>query len=61
MVRLDLRHVELPTADGLGGLLSLHEELRAAGIRLTLGNVREAAYRGFEAAGLTEVLGVRPG
>jgi anti-anti-sigma factor len=58
-VKLDLRHVEWPTASGLGGLIALKKELRAAGIRLALRNVCESAYAVFEVTGLTGVLDVR--
>jgi anti-anti-sigma regulatory factor len=59
IVKLDFRHVEWPTASGLGGLLALKQELRAAGVRLALRNVGDSAHEVFEVTGLTGVLDVR--
>jgi anti-anti-sigma factor len=58
-VKLDFRQIEFPTASGLGGLIALHKELRAACVRLALYNVGESAYEVFEVTGLTGVLDVR--
>jgi anti-anti-sigma regulatory factor len=58
-VKLDFRRVEFPTASGLGGLVALHKELRAADLRLALRNVGESAYEVFAVTGLTGVLNVR--
>ena len=60
-LHLDLGGVCIPTAGGLGALLSLHKELRRRGGRLVLWNVRPWAYEVFAVTRLTEVLDVRPG
>jgi len=59
-VHLDLVGVEFPTAGGLGHLVALHAELRAAGARLVLCNVGGVVREVFELTGLTRVLEVRP-
>ena len=57
---LDLGGVEVPTAAGLGRLVALHKDLRAAGGGLVLGNVGGLAYEVFRLTGLTGLLDVRP-
>jgi hypothetical protein len=47
---LDLAGVECLTADGLGGLVALHNGLRASGGGLVLWNVGERAYEVFAVA-----------
>jgi anti-anti-sigma factor len=59
-LHLDLRAVRLPTAEGLGLLVTLHKELRARGGRLALVNLNSEAYEVFEVTGLVELLDVRP-
>ena len=56
---LDLSGVRIPTAGGLGALITLHEELRIRGGRLVLLNVQPWAYEVFSLTRLTEVLDVR--
>ena len=58
-VMLDLGGVRIPTAGGLGALVTLHQRLRAGGGTLTLLNVRPWVYEVFELMRLTEVLDVR--
>jgi anti-anti-sigma factor len=60
-LHLNLAAVELPTAGGLGQLVALAKELRAAGVTFVLRNVKGLAYEVFEVTGLTRVLDVRPG
>jgi anti-anti-sigma factor len=57
---LDMECVDLLTAGGLGGLISLHHGLRAVDGRLVLVNVGSRAYEVFEVTRLTEILDVRP-
>ncbi len=59
-LHLDLRAVRLPTAEGLGLLLTLNGELRARGGRLALLNLSAEAYEVFEVTRLIEVLDVLP-
>jgi anti-anti-sigma factor len=58
-LHLDLSGVRIPTAGGLGALITLHEELRIRGGRLVLLNVQPWAYEVFSLTRLTEVLDVR--
>ena len=57
--RLDPGAVRLPTAEGLGLLVSLNKELRARGGALVLCNVPADAYEVFEGMHLVDVLDVR--
>lgn len=59
VLMLDLAEVSVPTAAGLGELVSLHKRLRASGRWLVLCNVQEMAYEVFEVAGLAHFLVVR--
>lgn len=59
-LRLDLGAVRLPTAEGLGGLVTLHKALRARGGRLALVNVPADTYEVLEVTRLVTVLDVRP-
>jgi anti-anti-sigma factor len=56
---LDLSGVRMPTAGGLGALVSLHKEVRDSGGRLVLLNVQPWAYEVFTVTRLTEVMDVR--
>jgi anti-anti-sigma factor len=58
-LNLDLSTVRIPTAGGLGGLLRLHNAVRARGGRLVLLNVQPWAFEVFAVTRLTEVLDVR--
>jgi anti-anti-sigma factor len=58
-VHLDLGAVHMPTAGGLGQLVALHCELRAAGVTLVLCNVNRPAYEVFEVTGLARLLDLR--
>ena len=60
-IRLDLGAVRLPTAAGLGGLVTLNKELRARGGRLVLVNVPADTREVLEVTHLVEVLDVRSG
>ena len=51
--------MRLPTAEGLGLLVSLNKELRARGGALVLCNVPADAYEVFEGMHLVDVLDVR--
>jgi anti-anti-sigma factor len=59
-LHLDLGGVRMPTADGLGALVTLHQELRLRGGHLVLLNVQPWAYEVFAVTRLTEVLDTRP-
>jgi anti-anti-sigma factor len=59
-LRLDLGAVRLPTAEGLGVLVTLNRELRGRGVELVLTNVAPDPYEVFEVTGLVGVLDVRP-
>jgi len=56
---LDLSGVRVPTASGLGALVSLHKQVRDNGGRLVLLNVQPWAYEVFTVTRLTEVMDVR--
>ena len=60
-LHLDLGGVRIPTAGGLGALVTLHRELRRRGGDLALLNVQPWAYEVFAVTRLTEVLDVRAG
>src|SRR5262245_66643915 len=60
-LNLDLAGVLAPTAGGLGGLVALHEHLRAAGRGLALLRVGHQAREVFHLTGLTALLDVRAG
>src|ERR1700722_13973441 len=47
-IYLDLKLVDSPTADGLGGLIALNSELRAAGHELILCNANNWTFEVFE-------------
>jgi anti-anti-sigma factor len=55
---LDLGGVRLPTAAGLGALVSLNQELRARGGALVLINLTAAVYEVFTVTHLVEFLDV---
>jgi anti-anti-sigma factor len=59
-LRLDLGAVTFLSSTGLALLVSLHEQVRAAGGRLTLEGVGPEHYTLFRATGLASVLDVRP-
>jgi CheY-like chemotaxis protein len=52
--------VKFLTAAALGKLVALHRQLRNAGGRLTLGNVRLLVYEVFRVVRLTQLLDIRP-
>lgn len=56
---LDLSGVCLPTASGLGALVSLHKQVRDNGGRIVLLNVQPWAYEVFAVTRLTDVMDVR--
>jgi len=58
-VHLDLAAIRLPTAEGLGVLVRLNQELRAQGGHLALCRVRPDVYEVFVVTGLADVLDVR--
>jgi len=58
-LHLDLGGVRIPTAGGLGALLTLHKGLRSQGGELTLLNLHPWAYEVFALTRLTEILDVR--
>jgi len=60
VVHLDLSEVRLPTAEGLGLLVSLSRRLRARGGNLVLLGVPVDAYEVFTETRLVDVLDVRP-
>jgi anti-anti-sigma regulatory factor len=59
-LRLDLGAIRLPTAAGLGGLVTLNRELRARGGRLVLINVPADTCEVLEVTHLAQLLDVRP-
>jgi anti-anti-sigma factor len=59
-VHLDLRAVRLPTAEGLGLLVTLNKELRDRRGKLVLINVAPDPYGVFKVTGLVELLNVQP-
>jgi anti-anti-sigma factor len=60
VIHLDLGAVRLPTAEGLGLLVSLNRGLRERGGHLALLNVHPLVYEVFSLTRLTDVLDVRP-
>ena len=60
ILHLDLVAVRLPTAEGLGLLVTLNRELRARDGQLILINVALDPYEVFKVTGLVEVLDVQP-
>ncbi len=60
VIYLDLSQVWLPTAEGLGLLVSLSKRLRACGGKLVLLGVPADAYEVFVETRLVDVLDVRP-
>jgi anti-anti-sigma factor len=58
-LHLDLAAVEFPTAGGLGGLVTLRQQVRARGGRLALLNACGPVYEVFRLARLHDVLDVR--
>ena len=56
---LDLSDAGVPTAAGLGELITLHKRVRASGGQLVLSNVGERAYEVFKLTRLTDLLDVR--
>jgi anti-anti-sigma factor len=60
VIHLDLGEVRLPTAEGLGLLVSLNRGLCDRGGHLALLNVDPLVYEVFSITRLTEVLDVRP-
>lgn len=59
-LHVDLGRLEYLSSSGLGLFLGLHREVRAAGGRLSLHNVRGVVYEVFAVTRLTTVLDVRP-
>jgi anti-anti-sigma regulatory factor len=59
LVYLDLGGIRLPTAEGLGALVVLNQELRACGGALVLFNLTAATSEVFALTRLVEVLDVR--
>ena len=59
-LRLDLGAVKALSGGGLGQLVTLHKDLRAAGGRLTVCNVDRMVYEVFQVTRLTKLLDVRP-
>jgi anti-anti-sigma regulatory factor len=59
VVHLDLSGIRLPTAEGLGALVVLNQELRADGGALVLFNLTAATYEVFALTRLVKVLDVR--
>ena len=59
IVHLDLGGIRLPTAEGLGALVVLNQELRAGGGALVLFNLTAATYEVFTLTRLVELLDVR--
>jgi anti-anti-sigma factor len=57
---LDLGAVRLPSAGGLGRLVTLNQELKSRGGRLTLENFPAPVREVLELTRLTEVLDIRP-
>jgi anti-anti-sigma factor len=57
---LDLGAVRLPSAGGLGRLVTLSQKLKSQGGRLILGNVPAPVHEVLQVTRLTEVLDVRP-
>ncbi len=60
VIHIDLSAVCLPTAEGLGLLVSLSKGLRARGGHLVLLNTPADSYEVFEQTRLVDVLDVRP-
>ncbi len=58
-LHLDLGKLEFMTSTGLGLFLSLHQEVREAGGRLRLLNVRESVYELFTLTRLDGIVDVR--
>jgi anti-anti-sigma factor len=58
-LRLDLSRLGYLTSEGLGLLVAVNREVRAAGGRLTLCNVSGPVYEVFAVTRLTTVLDVR--
>jgi anti-sigma B factor antagonist len=56
---LDLEGVHMLSSTGLGMLVCLHKQLRAAGGRLTLRGMNDAVYELFKVTLLTRVLDIR--
>jgi anti-sigma B factor antagonist len=57
-LQLDLGEVHFLTSTGLGKLLSLYQQVRAEGGRLSLRNVRPQVYEVFAVTHLTSLLDV---
>jgi anti-anti-sigma regulatory factor len=58
---LDFGNVESLSSRVLGALIAMRQRLKAAGRRLTVGNVAPAVYVVFDRMQLTVLLDVRPG
>ncbi len=58
-LHLDLGGVRIPTAGGLGALLTLNKGLRGQGGELALLNLHPWAYEVFALTRLTDILDVR--
>jgi anti-anti-sigma factor len=56
---LDFGNVESISSAGLGALVSLHKQARAAGKRLTIREVSREVYEPFEITRLTRLLDIR--
>ncbi len=57
---LNFGNVTLVSAAGLGALVRLHKDLRAAGSALVLRGLRAPVYEVFEVTRLTDLLDVEP-
>jgi anti-anti-sigma factor len=56
---LDFGNVVSISSAGLGALVSLHKQVRAAGKRLTISEVSREVYEPFEITRLTRLLDIR--
>jgi anti-sigma B factor antagonist len=57
---LDFGNVRYISSYGLGALVSLHKQARAAGKRLTIRGACQEVYEPFEITRLTRLLDIRP-
>ena len=57
---VDFENVRYISSAGLGALVSLHKQARAAGKRLTVSGVSPDVYEPFAVTRLTNVLDIRP-
>jgi anti-sigma B factor antagonist len=57
---VDFEKVRYISSAGLGALVSLHKQARAAGKRLTVSGVSQDVYEPFAVTRLTNLLDIRP-